>query len=106
MDFSTVPTIAFRVLYCFFIMGHDRRRILHFNVTKGPTALWIVQRLREAFPFESAPTFLIFDRDAKYGAKDPAPVRSMRIRCVGSSFQSPWQNEMAEQWIESCRCDL
>ncbi len=67
MDFFTVPTITFRVLYCFFIIGHDRRRILHFNVTRHPTSQWIVQQLREAFPFGSAPRFLIFDRDAKCG---------------------------------------
>jgi putative transposase len=106
MDFFTVPTINFRVLYCFFIIGHDRRRILQFNVTTSPTAMWIVQQLREAFPFESAPRFLIFDRDAKYGAEVPATGRSMRIRCVRISFQSPWQNGIAERWIESCRRDL
>src|ERR1700730_18666673 len=66
MDFFTVPTITFRVLYCFFVISHDRRRILHFNVTKHPTSSWIVQQLREAFPFGSAPRFVIFDRDAKY----------------------------------------
>src|SRR5260221_358071 len=55
MDFFTVPTITFGVLYCFFVISHDRRRILHFNVTKHPTSSWIVQQLREAFPFGSAP---------------------------------------------------
>jgi putative transposase len=106
MDFFTIPTITFRVLYCFFIIGHDHRHILHFDVTKSPTAMWIVQQLREAFPFESAPRFLIFDRDAKYGPEVPAMVRSMSIRCVRTSFQSPWQNGIAERWIESCRRDL
>src|SRR3984893_14487034 len=67
MDFFTVPTITFGVLCCFFVISHDRRRILHCNVTNHPTSLWIVQQLREAFPFESTPRFLIFDRDAKYG---------------------------------------
>jgi len=62
MDFFTVPTITFGVLYCFFVIAHDRRRILHFNVTRHPTSLWVVQQLREAFPFESAPRFLISDR--------------------------------------------
>jgi putative transposase len=51
MDFFTVPTITFGVLYCFFVIGHDRRRILHFNVTRQPTSLWVVQQLREAFPY-------------------------------------------------------
>jgi putative transposase len=106
MDFFTVPSITFRVIYCFFIIGHDRRRILHLNVTTSPTAMWIVQQLREAFPFESAPRFLIFDRDAKYGTEVPAAVRSMSTRCVRTSFQSPWQNGVAERWIESCRRDL
>ena len=72
MDFFTVPTITFNLLYCFFVISHDRRRILHFNVTKHPTSHWIVQQLREAFPFESAPRFLIFDRDGKYGVEVPA----------------------------------
>jgi len=59
MDFFTVPTLRFSMLYCFFVIGHDRRRILHFNVTKHPASMWIVQQLREAFPFESPPRFLI-----------------------------------------------
>src|ERR1700674_4756848 len=63
MDFFTVPTITFGLLYCFFIIAHGRRRILHLNVTKHPTSLWVAQQLREAFPFESAPRFLLFDRD-------------------------------------------
>ncbi len=106
MDFFTVPTITFGMLYCFFVISHDRRRILHFNVTKHPTSRWIVQQLREAFPFESAPRFLIFDRDAKYGLEVPAAVRSLKISPVRTSFESPWQNGVAERWVESCRRDL
>jgi hypothetical protein len=67
MDFFTVPTLTFHVLYCFFIISHDRRRILHFNVTRHPTSSWIVQQLREAFPYDAVPRFLVFDHDAKYG---------------------------------------
>jgi putative transposase len=67
MNFFTVPTIRFGVLYCFFIIDHDRRRILHFKVTKHPTRLWVAQQLRETFQFDSAPRFQIFDHDAKYG---------------------------------------
>ena len=70
------------VLYCFFVIGHDRRRILHFNVTKLPMSEWIVQQLREAFPFESAHRFLIFDRDAKYGLEVPIAVRSLVLLAV------------------------
>jgi putative transposase len=106
MDFFTVPTITFGVLYCFFVIAHDRRRILHFNVTKHPASLWTVQQLREAFPFGSAPRFLIFDRDGKYGVEVPAAVRSLSIRPVRTSFESPWQNGVAERWVESCRRDI
>jgi len=101
MDFFTVPTITFGALYCFFIISHYRRRILHFNVTKHPSSAWVVQQLREAFPFESAPRFLIFDRDSKYGLEVPVAVRSLRIRPVRTSFESPWQNGVAERWWEA-----
>jgi hypothetical protein len=60
MDFFTVPTLTFGVLYCFFVIAHNRRRILHFNVTRHPTSEWIVQQLREVFPCNSAPDYLIF----------------------------------------------
>ena len=106
MDFFTVPTLTFNVLYCFFIISHDRRRIVHFNVTRHPTSSWIVQQLREAFPYQSAPKFLIFDHDAKYGLEVPAAIRSMKIGCVQTSIRSPWQNGIAERWVESCRHDL
>jgi putative transposase len=106
MDFFTVPTITFGVLYCFFVISHDRRKILHFNVTKHPTSRWIVQQLRQAFPFESTPRFLIFDRDAKFGLEVPIAIRSMKINPVQTSHQSPWQNGVAERWVESCRRDL
>ena len=100
MDFFSVPTVTFNVLYCFFVIRHDRRQILHFNVTTHPKSLWVVQQLREAFPFESAPRFLIFDRDSKYGIEVPAAVRSLKIRPVRASFESPWQNGTAECWVK------
>src|SRR6202166_4338963 len=71
MDFFTVPTVTFGVLYCFFVIGHDRRKILRFNVTRSPNALWIVQQLREAWPYVPAYRFLLFDRDAKFGTEVP-----------------------------------
>jgi len=106
MDFFTVPTITFGVLYCLFIIGHDRRRILHLNVTRHPTSAWIIQQLRDAFPYNSAPRFLIFDRDSKYGLEVLIAVRSMSLTPVRTSFESPWQNGVAERWIESSRRDL
>ena len=95
MDFFTVPTITFGMLYCFFIISHDRRRILHFNVTGHPTSHWLVQQLREAFPYDSAPRYLILDRDRKYGLEVFAAIRSLQISAVRTSFQSPWQNGVA-----------
>jgi transposase InsO family protein len=106
MDFFTVPTVTFRVLYCFFILSHDRRQILHLNVTRHPTSLWIVQQLREAFPYQPTAKFLIFDRDAKYGVEVPAMIRSLALRPIRTSFRSPWQNGIAERWVQSCRRDL
>ena len=92
MAFFTVPTLTFGVLYCFFIIGHDRRRILHFNVTRHPTSPWIVQQLREAFPYDSAPRFLLLDHDAKYGLEVPASMRSLNMTPVRTSIRSPWQS--------------
>jgi putative transposase len=106
MGFFTVPTVTFGVLYCFFVLAHGRRRILHFNVTRYPTSQWIVQQLREAFPFELAPRFLIFDRDSKYGLEVPIAVRSLQIDPVRTSFEGPWQNGVAERWVEGCRRNL
>jgi hypothetical protein len=106
MDFFAAPMITFGVLYGFFVISHDRRRILHFNVTKHPTSTWIIQQLREAFPFESESRFLIFDRDAKYGWGVPMAVRSLKMSPVRTSFESPWQNGVAERWVGSCRRDL
>ena len=105
-DFKAVWSFGKGQLYCFFVISHNRRRILHCNVTSHPTSLWIVQQLREAFPFDSAPRFLIFDRDAKYGLEVPAAVHSLKMSPVRTSFDSPWQNGIAERWVGSCRRDL
>jgi putative transposase len=90
----------------FFVISHDRRRILHFNVTPHPTSFWIVQQLRETFPFECSTKHLILDRDKKYGSEVWAAIQSLRINPVRTSFQSPWQNGVAERWVASCRQDL
>lgn len=106
MDFFTVHTITFGVLYCFFVLAHDRRRILHFNVTRHPTIPWVIQQLRKAFPFESQHKYLILDRDTKFGIDVLAAVRAMGCKPKRTSFRSPWQNGVAERWVESCRRDL
>lgn len=106
MDFFTVPTVTFRLLYCFFVISHDRRQILHFNVARHPASSWVVQQLREAFPFVAGPRFLIFDRDSKFSFEVAAAVRSLEMKPVRTSIESPWQNGVAERWVESCRHDL
>jgi transposase InsO family protein len=106
MDFFTVPTLTFSVLYCFFVIAHDRRRILHFNVTRHPSSVWVIQQLREAFPFDSAPRYLIFDRGANFNEEVTDTVTSFGIQPKRTSFRSPWQNGVAERWVGSCRRDL
>src|SRR5262249_10310036 len=69
MDFFVVPAVTFRLLYVFLILSHARRRVVHFHVTTTPTAAWVSKQLRQAFPFETAPRYLIRDRDGIYGAE-------------------------------------
>ena len=68
MDLFTVPTASFRLLYGFFVIEHGRRHIVHFNATFHPTSAWVIQQLREAFPYDTAPRYLIFDRDFIFSA--------------------------------------
>jgi putative transposase len=106
MDFFTVPTLTFGVLYCFFVISHDRRKILHCNVTRQPDALWIVLQLREAWGYEPPPRFLSFDRDAKFSADVISTVKQNGTEPVRTAFRSPWQNGIAERWVGSVRRDL
>jgi putative transposase len=106
MDFFTLPTLTFGVLYCFFVIAHERRRILHWNVTKQRTSAWVVQQLREAFPYDSAPGYLIFDRGSNFNEEVIDTVKSFGIQPKRTSFRSPWQNGVAERWIENCRREL
>jgi transposase InsO family protein len=106
MDFFTVPTLTFGVLYCFFVIAHGRRQVLHFNVTRHPTSAWVSQQLREAFPFDTAPKYLIFDRGSNFNGDVIDTVRSFGIEPKQTSFQSPWQNGVAERFVGSCRRDL
>jgi len=106
MDLFVVPTATFRLLYGFFVIGHGRRRILHFNATLHPTAAWVVQQLREAFPEDTTPRYLLFDRDTIFSAAVVAFVKAMGTEPVRSAYRSPWQNPVAERWIGSCRREL
>jgi transposase InsO family protein len=106
MDFFTVPTLTFGVLYCFFVIANDRRRVLHFNVTRHPTSAWVSQQLRETFPYVTAPSYLIFDRGAQFNAEVIQVVKSFGIQPKRTSFRSPWQNGVAERWVGSCRRNL
>ena len=93
MDFFTVPTLTFRVLYCFFVIEHDRRRILHFNITEHPSSPWIVQQLREAFP-ESCPyRYAILDGDSKFGVEVTDVLTQCGMKAVRISPASPWQKD-------------
>jgi putative transposase len=106
MDFFTVPTLTFGMLYCFFVISHDRRRILTFGVTKHPTSVWVSLQLREAFPYDKAPRYLIFDRATNFGEEAVSTIKSFGIEPKRTSFCSPWQNGVAERFVGSCRRDL
>jgi len=105
IDFFTVPTIRFHVLYVFLILAHDRRRILHFNVTAHPTAEWAGQQLREAFPFDQLPRYLLRDRDAIFGHDFREQMRDMGFHEVLSTPRSPWQRAYVERVIGSLVMD-
>jgi transposase InsO family protein len=103
VDFFTVPTIRFQVLYVFLVLAHDRRRIVHFNVTAHPTAEWTAQQLREAFPFEQIPRYLLRDRDRIFGSAFRKDVKAMGIQEVLSAPRSPWQSAYVERVIGTIR---
>lgn len=106
MDFFTVPSITFRMFYVLFVIHHSRRQVLHLNVTAHPSSEWLVQQLREAFPYNTAPRYLIFDRDAKFDRAAVDAMVAMEIQPSQTAFRSPWQNGVAERWIGSARREL
>ena len=103
IDFFTMPTATFRILFTFVVLRHDRRRLAHFNVTEHPTARWTAQQIIEAFPNDEAPRFLIRDRDGIYGRYFQERVAGMGIEEVVCARRSPWQNPYAERVIGSIR---
>jgi len=97
-----VPTVTFRLLFVLVILGHDRRRIVHTAVTAHPTAAWIAQQLRNAFPCDQAPRYLLHDRDIAFAAAETT-IAEMHIEVVRTAPRSPWQNAQVERVIGSIR---
>jgi transposase InsO family protein len=102
-DFFTVPTIRFQILYVFLVLAHERRRIVHFAVTQHPTAEWTAQQLREAFPWDTAPRFVLRDRDRIFGEEFMEQAQAMGIEEVLSTPRSPWQRAYVERLIGTIR---
>src|SRR5207245_2890817 len=103
IDFFTVPTARLRVLFVFVVLAHDRRRVFHFNVTEHPSAAWTAQQIVDAFPDDSAPSYLLRDRDSIYGHAFRERVKGMGSSEVLTAPLSPWQNPFAERLIGSIR---
>jgi Integrase core domain len=103
IDLFVVPTIAFQQLFAFLVLSHERRRLLWFAVARNRTAEWLARQITEAFPWDSAPKYLIRDNDRAFGIAFKARVRAMGIRDRPTSFRSPWQNGYAEHLIGSIR---
>jgi transposase InsO family protein len=103
MDFFTVPTVTGGWLYCFIVLAHDRRRILHYNVTQFPTASWVARQLAQAFPFDTTPRYLIHDNDGIFGEEVSRTLQLLKIEEVRTSPGSPWMNAYVERFIGSIR---
>jgi len=103
VDFLVVPTIRFRLLYVFVILSHAKRQVIHFNVTANPTAEWTAQQVIEAFPWDTAPRYLLRDRDKIYGGYFRQRVEGMGIEQVVTAYKSPWQNAYVERLNGSIR---
>jgi putative transposase len=103
VDMFVVATATFGLLYTAIVLGHDRRRIVHFNVTQNPTQLWLARQMTEAFPWDTAPRYLLRDRDASYGQAFRDRLQAMAIKEVVTAPRSPWQNAYVERIIGSVR---
>jgi transposase InsO family protein len=101
-DLFVVPTVTFRLLFVLVILAHDRRRIIHVDVTAHPTASWIAQQLRNAFLADLAPRYLVHDRDGVFAAV-ATTLAGMHIEAVRTAPRSPWQNAYVERLIGSIR---
>jgi transposase InsO family protein len=103
IDMCVVPTLTFERLFVFVVLGHGRRRLLWFQVTRHPTAEWLARQITEAFPWASAPTYLVRDNDRAYGHAFSRRVMAMGIRDRPISPRSPWQNGHMERLIGTLR---
>ena len=103
VDFFVVPTLSFRILYVFLVLAHERRRVVHFNVTEHPTAEWTAAQLMQAFPWDTAPRYLLRDRDRIYGHPFRTQAANMAISEVVTAPRSPWQSPYVERLIGSIR---
>jgi transposase InsO family protein len=103
VDFFVVPTVRFQILYVFLVLAHERRRIVHFAVTDHPTAERTTQQMREAFPWDTAPRYLLRDRDRIFGQGFVHQVKAMGIKQVLSAPRSPWQRAYVERVIGTIR---
>ena len=103
VDFFVVPTLTVRLLFVFVVLRHDRRELLHLNVTDHPTAVWTAQQFVEALPDDTAPTYLLRDRDGIYGEAFTRRVTRMGIRQILTAPRAPWQNPFVERLIGSIR---
>jgi len=103
IDMCVVPTVTFDLLFAFLVVGHGRRQLLWFEVTRHPTAEWLARQITEAFPWASAPAYLVRDNDRAYGHVFRSRVRAMCIRDRPISPGSPWQNGYAERLIGTLR---
>ena len=97
IDMFVVATATFQLLYALIVLGHDRRKVIHFEVTHNPTQVWLAHQMTEAFPWDTAPRYLLRDRDASYGPAFRDRVRVMGIKEVVTAPRSPWQNPYVER---------
>jgi transposase InsO family protein len=106
IDFFTVPTVFFHVLFVFVVLAHDRRRILSINVTSSPSAAWTASQIVQAFPWDTAPRYLLRDRDGVYGAVFRKRIKHLGTKEVIIARRSPWQNPCVERVIGTLRREL